>query len=334
MRWARFAYDELKREQRVTQMLAGGSPSLPCYRMDDSGRAGYPSAATDPQRPARVIVFSAEERGGVCKRREPSLRRGWDRAAPQSRRRSFQGHGAYRAHRFGCRSAPATLITARNGGRRRSNRPVEPRMRSCWLCCVTPGALVLPRVSPSVAWRCSSSRCGEAALAARVRSGRGNLRTAVGGLASAASSGRRGSSLLRARGGGRAERPGRSAGREGDAERPRSAARRALPPDRPPPAGAALPRWRASRTCRLGAWEPAAAAAGSAPQQGPYLGGARALSRLPSPSGRRGGARSQPAGPGRAPAPLRASPCWLPTLTPPHPAPGRNGCNGWGRVGG
>ena len=141
MRWARFAYDELKREQRVTQMPAGGSPSLPCYRMDSSDRAGYPSAATDPQRPARAIVFSAEERGGVCKRREPSLRRGWDRAAPQSRRRSFQGHGAYRAHRFGCRSAPATLITARNGGRRRSNRPVEPRMRSCWLCCVTPGAL-------------------------------------------------------------------------------------------------------------------------------------------------------------------------------------------------
>ena len=122
-------------------MPAGGSPSLPCYRMDSSDRAGYPSAATDPQRPARAIVFSAEERGGVCKRREPSLRRGWDRAAPQSRRRSFQGHGAYRAHRFGCRSAPATLITARNGGRRRSNRPVEPRMRSCWLCCVTPGAL-------------------------------------------------------------------------------------------------------------------------------------------------------------------------------------------------
>ena len=253
MRWARFAYDELKREQRVTQMLAGGSPSLPCYRMDGSGRDGYPSAATDPQRPARVIVFSAEERGGVCKRREPSLRRGWDRAAPQSRRRSFQGHGAYRAHRFGCRSAPATLITARNGERRRSNRPVEPRMRSCWLCCVTPGALhVLPRVSPSVAWRCSSSRCGEAALAARVRSGRGNLRTAVGGLAPAANSGRRGSSLLRARGWGRAERPGRSAGREGDAERPRSAARRALPPDRPPPAGAALPWWRASRTCSSG----------------------------------------------------------------------------------
>ena len=139
MRWARFAYDELKREQRVTQMPAGGSPSLPCYRMDSSDRTGYPSAATDPQRPARVIVFSAEERGGVCKRRAPSLRRGWDRAAPQSRRRSFQGHGAYRAHRFGCRSAPATLITARNGGRRRSNRPVEPRMRSCWLCCVTPG---------------------------------------------------------------------------------------------------------------------------------------------------------------------------------------------------
>ena len=168
LRWARFAYDELKREQRVTQMPAGGSPSLPCYRMGSSDRPGYPSAATDPQRPARAIVFSAEERGGVCKRREPSLRRGWDRAAPQSRRRSFQGHGAYRAHRFGCRSAPATLITARNGGRRRSNRPVEPRMRSCWLCCVTPGALVLPRVSPSVAWRCSSSRCGEAALAARV----------------------------------------------------------------------------------------------------------------------------------------------------------------------
>ena len=141
MRWARFAYDELKREQRVTQMPAGGSPSLPCYRMDSSDRAGYPSAATDPQRPARAIVFSAEERGGVCKRREPSLRRGWDRAAPQSRRRSFQGHGAYRAHRFGCRPAPATLITARNGGRRRSNRPVEPRMRSCWLCCVTPSAL-------------------------------------------------------------------------------------------------------------------------------------------------------------------------------------------------
>ena len=86
------------------------------------------------------------------------------------------------------------------------------------------------------------------------RSGRGNLRTAVGGLASAASSGRRGSSLLRARGGGRAERPGRSAGREGDAERPRSAARRALPPDRPPPAGAALPRWRADVQARsLGA---------------------------------------------------------------------------------
>ena len=106
MRWARFAYDELKREQRVTQMPAGGSPSLPCYRMDSSDRAGYPSAATDPQRPARVIVFSAEERGGVCKRREPSLRRGWDRAAPQSRRRSFQGHGAYRAHRFGL--APTT----------------------------------------------------------------------------------------------------------------------------------------------------------------------------------------------------------------------------------
>ena len=169
MRWARFAYDELKREQRVTQMPAGGSPSLPCYRMDSSDRPGYPSAATDPQRPARAIVFSAEERGGVCKRREPSLRRGWDRAAPQSRRRSFQGDGAHRAHRFGCRSAPATLITARNGGRRRSNRPVEPRMRSCWLCCVTPGALhVLPRVSPSVAWRCSISRCGEAAPAARV----------------------------------------------------------------------------------------------------------------------------------------------------------------------
>ena len=158
------------------------------------------------------------------------------------------------------------------------------------------------------------------------RSGRGNLRTAVGGLAPAASSGRRGSSLLGARGWGRAERPGRSAGSEGDAERPRSAARRALPRDRPPPAGAALPWWRASRTCSSGpAWEPAAAAAGSAPQQGPYLGAARALSRLPSPSGRRGGARSQPAGPGRAPAPLRASPCWLPTLTPPHPAPGRNG---------
>ena len=141
LRWARFAYDELKREQRVTQMLAGGSPSLPCYRMDGSGRAGYPSAATDPQRPARVIVFSAEERGGVCKRREPSLRRGWDRAAPQSRRRSFQGDGAHRAHRSGCMPAPATLITARNGGGWRSNRPVEPRMRSCWLCCVTPGAL-------------------------------------------------------------------------------------------------------------------------------------------------------------------------------------------------
>ena len=172
MRWARFAYDELKREQRVTQMLAGGSPSLSCYRMDGSGRAGYPSAATDPQRPARAIVFSAEERGGVCKRREPSLRRGWDRAAPQSRRRSFQGHGAYRAHRFGCRSAPATLITARNGGRRRSNRPVEPRMRSCWLCCVTPSALrstcCRGFLRRNVAWRCSSSRCGEVALAARV----------------------------------------------------------------------------------------------------------------------------------------------------------------------
>lgn len=84
------------------------------------------------------------------------------------------------------------------------------------------------------------------------RSGRGNLRTAVGGLAPAASSGRRGSSLLGARGWGRAERPGRSAGREGDAERPRSAARRALPPDRPPPAGAALPWWGASRTCSSG----------------------------------------------------------------------------------
>lgn len=81
------------------------------------------------------------------------------------------------------------------------------------------------------------------------RSGRGNLHTAVGGLAPTASSGRHGSSLLRARGWGRAERPGRSAGREGD---PRSAARRALPRDRPPPAGAALPWWRASRTCSSG----------------------------------------------------------------------------------
>ena len=85
------------------------------------------------------------------------------------------------------------------------------------------------------------------------RSGRGNLRTAVGGLAQPrAQAGVAGSSLLGARGWGRAERPGRSAGREGDAERPRSAARRALPPDRPPSAGAALPRWRASRTCSLG----------------------------------------------------------------------------------
>ena len=324
MRWARFAYDELKREQRVTQMPAGGSPSLPCYRMGSSDRPGYPSAATDPQRPARAIVFSAEERGGVCKRREPSLRRGWDRAAPQSRRRSFQGHGAYRAHRFGCRSAPATLITARNGGRRRSNRPIEPRMRSCWLCCVTPSCCRgFLRVLLGAAAALGAGRLRWQLVC---RSGRGNLRTAVGGLAPAASSGRRGSSLLGARGWGRAERPGRSAGREGDAERPRSAARRALPRDRPPPAGAALPWWRASRTCSSGpAWEPAAAAAGLAPQQGPYLGGARSLSRLPSPSGRRGGARSQPAGPGRAPAPLRASPCWLPTLTPPHPAPGRNG---------
>ena len=253
MRWARFAYDELKREQRVTQMLAGGSPSLPCYRMDGSGRAGYPSAATDPQRPARVIVFSAEERGGVCKRREPSLRRGWDRAAPQSRRRSFQGHGAYRAHRFGCRSAPATLITARNGGRRRSNRPVEPRMRSCWLCCVTPGALTCCRGFLRVLLGAAAALgAGRPRWQLVCRSGRGNLRTAVGGLAPATSSGRRGSSLLRARGWGRAERPGRSAGREGDAERPRSAAHRALPPDRPPPAGAALPRWRASRTCSSG----------------------------------------------------------------------------------
>ena len=195
---------------------------------------------------------------------------------------------------------------------------------------------LLPRVSPSAAWRCSSSRCGEAAPAARVPiRPLYPLRTASGGwrLAPATSSGRRGSSF-RARGWGRAERPRQSAGREGDPERLPSAARRALPLDRPPPAGAALPRWRASRTCTArGAWEPAAAAAGSAPQQGPYLGGARALSRLLSPSGRRGGARSQPASPGRAPAPLRASPCWLPTLTPPHPAPGRNGCNGWDRGG-
>ena len=111
---------------------------------------------------------------------------------------------------------------------------------------------LLPRVSPSAAWRCSSSRCVEAApVPIRPLY---PLRTASGGwrLAPATSSGRRGSSLLRARGWGRAERPGRSAGREGDAERPRSAARRALPPDRPPPAGAALPWWRASRTCSSG----------------------------------------------------------------------------------
>ena len=116
---------------------------------------------------------------------------------------------------------------------------------------------LLPRVSPSAAWRCSSSRCGEAAPAARVPiRPLYPLRTASGGwrLAPATSSGRRGSSLLRARGWGRAERPRRSAGREGDAERPRSAARRALPPDRPPPAGAALPRWRADVQARsLGA---------------------------------------------------------------------------------
>ena len=130
---------EPKREQHMTHLFA--DPSLSPYRLDASGYAGFPSTGADPKRLARVIVFSEKEGCGVCKRREPSLRRGWDRAAPQSRRRSFQGHGAYRAHRFGCRSAPATLITARNGGRRRSNRPVEPRMRSCWLCCVTPGAL-------------------------------------------------------------------------------------------------------------------------------------------------------------------------------------------------
>ena len=178
-------------------MPAGGSPSLPCYRMDSSDRPGYPSAATDPQRPARAIVFSAEERGGVCKRREPSLRRGWDRAAPQSRRRSFQGHGAYRAHRFGCRSAPATLITARNGGRRRSNRPVEPRMRSCWLCCVTPSALHCCRGFLRVLLGAAAALgAGRPRWQLVCRSGRGNLRTAVGGLAPAASSGRHGSRLV------------------------------------------------------------------------------------------------------------------------------------------
>ena len=113
---------------------------------------------------------------------------------------------------------------------------------------------LLPRVSPSAAWRCSSSRCGEAAPAARVPiRPLYPLRTASGGwrLAPATSSGRRGSSF-RARGWGRAERPRQSAGREGDPERLPSAARRAPPLDRPPPAGAALPRWRASRTCSSG----------------------------------------------------------------------------------
>ena len=307
-------------------MPAGGSPSLPCYRMDSSDRPGYPSAATDPQRPARAIVFSAEERGGVCKRREPSLRRGWDRAAPQSRRRSFQGHGAYRAHRFGCRSAPATLITARNGGRRRSNRPVEPRMRSCWLCCVTPGALHCCRGFLRVllgaavvlgAWRprrqpvCRSDRCTPCAQPAAVSTSH-ELRQAW--VLVAPGSGR---------GACRATWPERRSRR-----RCRAASFRGppSPPTRPPTSGRSSAAVVASKSdVQLGAWEPAAAAAGLAPQQGPYLGGARALSRLPSPSGRRGGARSQPAGPGRAPAPLRASPCWLPTLTPPHPAPGRNG---------
>ena len=252
MRWARFAYDELKREQRVTQMPAGGSPSLPCYRMDSSDRAGYPSAATDPQRPARAIVFSAEERGGVCKRREPSLRRGWDRAAPQSRRRSFQGDGPHRAHRCGCRSAP-------HNGKKRRGVAVKPagRTSDAQLLALLRDAQrppLLPRVSPSAAWRCSSSRCGEAAPAARVPiRPLYPLRTASGGwrLAPATSSGRRGSSF-RARGWGRAERPRQSAGREGDPERLPSAARRALPLDRPPPAGAALPRWRASRAVQLG----------------------------------------------------------------------------------
>ena len=158
------------------------------------------------------------------------------------------------------------------------------------------------------------------------RSGRGNLRTAVGGLAPAASSGRR-TWVVVARGSGlgacRATWPERRSRR-----RCRAASFRGppSPPTRPPTSGRSSAAVVASKSdVQLGAWEPAAATAGLAPQQGPYLGGARSLSRLPSPSGRRGGARSQPAGPGRAPAPLRASPCWLPTLTPPHPAPGRNG---------
>jgi len=270
-------------------MPTGGSPSLPCYRMDSSDRAGYPSSATGPQRPARAIVFSAEERGGVCKRREPSLRRGWDRAAPQSRRRSFQGHGAYRAHRFGCRSAPATLITARNGGRRRSNRPVEPRMRSCWLCCVTPGALTCCRGFLRVLLGAAAALgAGRSRWQLVCRSGRGNLRTAVGGLAPTASSGRHGSSLLRGSGLGacRATWPERRSRR-----RCRAASFRGppSPPTRPPTSGRSSAAVVVSKSdVQLGAWEPAAAAAGLAPQQGPYLGGARALSRLPSPSGRRG----------------------------------------------
>lgn len=106
---------------------------------------------------------------GCASAESPSLRRGLHRAAPQSRRGSFLGHGSYHAPWSDCRHAPPPPITARNGGRWRSNQPVEPRCAAAgsapwWLA---PSSL-LPRVPPGASWRCSSSRCAEAAPAARV----------------------------------------------------------------------------------------------------------------------------------------------------------------------